>query len=203
MKFKNKKAGYDFKLYCAFASISYFQRFLLFEICPAFTSVFLTSCDMKKENPFARMSGAHVSGLVGTPDTISETGSMKSRSRRTLPYLPPEEPAPLPTQAKKAQERMRWLKFNQDWADLLFKNSFYRAFANTRQSSLDGLTGRGGAFSSASKPRPSSSETNLRKLAAGDGMARPGSALGLLQGNKAPKFKGHQRNLTIWKVFCQ
>lgn len=61
---------------------------------------------------------------------------------------------------------------------------FFRAFANTRQSSLDGLTGRGGAYSSASKPRPSSSETNLRKLAAGaDGMARPGSALGLLQGN--------------------
>ena len=63
-------------------------------------------------------------------------------------------------------------------------NTFFRAFANTRQSSLDGLTGRGGAYSSASKPRPSSSETNLRKLAAGaDGMARPGSALGLLQGN--------------------
>ena len=62
--------------------------------------------------------------------------------------------------------------------------TFFRAFANTRQSSLDGLTGRGGAYSSASKPRPSSSETNLRKLAAGaDGMARPGSALGLLQGN--------------------
>ena len=62
----------------------------------------------------------------------------------------------------------------------------FRAFANTRQSSLDGLTGRGGGtFSSASKPRPSSSETNLRKLAAGDArMERPGSALGLLQGNK-------------------
>ena len=44
---------------------------------------------------------------VGTPDTLSETGSMKSRSRRTLPYVPPEDPAPLPTQAKKAQERMR------------------------------------------------------------------------------------------------
>ena len=43
-----------------------------------------------------------------TPDTVSETGSMKSRSRRTLPYLPPEEPAPLPTQAKKHQERMRY-----------------------------------------------------------------------------------------------
>ena len=71
---------------------------------------------------------------------------------------------------------------------------FFRAFANTRQSSLDGLTGRGGgggggggdrAFSSASRPRPSTSETNLRKLAAGDGMARPGSALGLLQGNNS------------------
>jgi hypothetical protein len=56
--------------------------------------------------------GLHLSGSpfctpVGTPDTLSESGSMKSRSRRTLPYVPPEEPAPLPTQAKKAQERMR------------------------------------------------------------------------------------------------
>ena len=59
---------------------------------------------------FEEFSGVHVSGnlVAGTPDTISETGSMKSRSRRTLPYLPPEEPAPLPTQAKKAQERMRY-----------------------------------------------------------------------------------------------
>ena len=45
-----------------------------------------------------------------TPDTVSEAGSLKSRSRRTLPYLPPEEPAPLPTQAKKHQERMRYTK---------------------------------------------------------------------------------------------
>ena len=65
-------------------------------------------CIMNK--PFEEFSGVHVSGnlVAGTPDTISETGSMKSRSRRTLPYLPPEEPAPLPTQAKKAQERMRY-----------------------------------------------------------------------------------------------
>lgn len=54
----------------------------------------------------------HVSGLVGTPDTVSEAGSMKSRSRR-LPYLPPEEPAPLPTQAKKAQERMRYKLYHK------------------------------------------------------------------------------------------
>ena len=43
---------------------------------------------------------------VGTPDTLSETGSMKSRSRR-LPYLPPEEPVPLPAQAKRQHDRMR------------------------------------------------------------------------------------------------
>lgn len=60
-----------------------------------------------------------------------------------------------------------------------------RAYANLRQSSLDGLTGRGtAAFSTGAftRPRPSSSETNLRKLAMGDQFARPGSALGLLQG---------------------
>ena len=44
---------------------------------------------------------------VGTPDTLSEAGSMKSRSRKVLPYLPPEEPAPLPAQAKKSHDRMR------------------------------------------------------------------------------------------------
>lgn len=63
-----------------------------------------------------------------------------------------------------------------------------RAFANLRQSSLDGLTGRGfrsgtGGFYGSSRPRASSSETNLRKLAMNDHMTRPGSALGLLQGN--------------------
>ena len=63
--------------------------------------------------------GLHISGFlppstiklmrqtVGTPDTLSEAGSMKSRSRKVLPYLPPEEPAPLPAQAKKSHDRMR------------------------------------------------------------------------------------------------
>ena len=65
---------------------------------------------VRVNDSFEEFSGVHVSGnlVAGTPDTISESGSMKSRSRRTLPYLPPEEPAPLPTQAKKAQERMRY-----------------------------------------------------------------------------------------------
>ena len=66
------------------------------------------------------------------------------------------------------------------------------------------MTGRGGggggggdrAFSSASRPRPSTSETNLRKLAAGDGMARPGSALGLLQGNNS-YLKKKTRETTV------
>ena len=76
---------------------------------------------------------------------------------------------------------------------------------------MDGLTGRGGggggggdrAFSSASRPRPSTSETNLRKLAAGDGMARPGSALGLLQGNNSylkKKKKTRETTVGISKV---
>ena len=65
---------------------------------------------------------------------------------------------------------------------------FFRAYANLRQSSLDGMTGRGGGGGHhAVKPRSSSSETNLRKLTMGDAFggvvsARPGSALGLLQG---------------------
>lgn len=81
----------------------------------------------------------------------------------------------------------------------------FRAFANLRQSSLDGLTGRsyrmgggggvglgggvgmmnnGTAFAFGNRPRASSSETNLRKLAMVDQFNRPGSALGLLQGEK-------------------
>eukprot|EP00094_Tigriopus_californicus_P005056 TCALIF_04870-PA protein Name:"Protein of unknown function" AED:0.14 eAED:0.13 QI:0/0.44/0.3/0.8/1/1/10/0/705 len=112
---------------------------------------------------------------VGTPDTLSEAGSFKSRTRRTLPYLPLEEPAPMPSE-KKQRERMR-------------------AFANLRQSSLDGLTGRGfrsgtGGFYGSSRPRASSSETNLRKLAMNDHMTRPGSALGLLQASTVVSSKG-------------
>ena len=75
-------------------------------------------------------------------------------------------------------------------------NSYpFRAYANLRQSSLDGLTGRGGSAFSAgafTRPRPSSSETNLRKLAMGDQFNRPGSALGLLQGLYTTRF--------IWNV---
>jgi len=112
---------------------------------------------------------------VGTPDTLSESGSIKSSSRsrramnnsRTLPFLPPEEPAPLPSQAKSksGSDRMK-------------------AFASFRQSSLDGLTGgmtsRAG-YGGLARPRPSNSESNLRKLALED-RNRPVSALGLLQG---------------------
>ncbi|XP_071744067.1 uncharacterized protein [Lepeophtheirus salmonis] len=105
---------------------------------------------------------------VGTPDTMSETGSLKSRSRRTLPYLPPEEPTPLPSQAKKSQDRMR-------------------AYANLRQSSFDGATR---ALLSSVKPRPSSSETNLRKLTATEHYSRPGSALGLLQASSVVSSYG-------------
>ena len=82
-------------------------------------------------------------------------------------------------------------------------HSVCRSFHNLRQSSLDGLTSRGyrsnGSHSAQGffgRPRASSSETNLRKLAAMSGASaaaasagydlvnhRPGSALGLLQGN--------------------
>eukprot|EP00095_Tigriopus_kingsejongensis_P004424 maker-scaffold1224_size54636-snap-gene-0.11 protein:Tk04424 transcript:maker-scaffold1224_size54636-snap-gene-0.11-mRNA-1 annotation:"lrr domain-containing protein" len=116
----------------------------------------------------------HLGTPVGTPDTLSEAGSFKSRTRRTLPYLPLEEPAPLPSE-KKHRDKMR-------------------AFANLRQSSLDGLTGRGYRSANSgfygSRPRASSSETNLRKLAMNDHMNRPGSALGLLQASTVVSSKG-------------
>ena len=83
----------------------------------------------------------------------------------------------------------------------------FRAYANLRQSSLDGMTTSRGHHSHHHKPRSSSSETNLRKLTMGEfggGLAglgaggsappggRPGSALGLLQG----RTRGEQ-NLTL------
>merc|ERR1719317_1145458 len=116
----------------------------------------------------------HEAKLVGTPDTLSESGSVKSgRSRsRTLPFLPPEEPAPLPSQTKKPQDRI---------------NSNRRAYANFRQSSLDGLTSRG--YGGLSRPRPSNSETNLRKLALEE-RNRPTSALGLLQASSVVSSHG-------------
>ena len=86
-------------------------------------------------------------------------------------------------------------------------NSYpFRAYANLRQSSLDGLTGRGGSAFSAgafTRPRPSSSETNLRKLAMGDQFNRPGSALGLLQGLYTTRFIWNVTWLRIhFVIFC-
>merc|ERR550532_1588274 len=143
----------------------------------------------KLDGPAGMTAGAHLPSaallheakLVGTPDTLSETGSLKSgRSRRngcsfnnsrTLPFLPPEEPAPLPTQ-KKSHDRI---------------NSSRRNIANFRQSSLDGMTSR--SFGGLSRPRPSNSETNLRKLAF-DERSRPTSALGLIQASSVVSSRG-------------
>lgn len=55
------------------------------------------------------------------------------------------------------------------------------------QSAADGmLTSRQYPFSSLSLSRPSASESNLRKISmnVSDQVPRPGSALGLLQGNE-------------------
>jgi hypothetical protein len=55
-----------------------------------------------------------------------------------------------------------------------------RSYSPLRQTSLDGMLPR---TSNLMLPRPSASETNLRKISRGvDPVPRPGSALGLLQG---------------------
>lgn len=55
-----------------------------------------------------------------------------------------------------------------------------RSYSPLRQTSLDGMLSR---VSNLMLPRPSASETNLRKVSLGvDPVPRPGSALGLLQG---------------------
>jgi len=55
-----------------------------------------------------------------------------------------------------------------------------RSYSPLRQTSLDGMLPR---TSTLMLPRPSASETNLRKISLGvDPVPRPGSALGLLQG---------------------
>ncbi len=79
-----------------------------------------------------------------------------------------------------------------------------RTFANFRHSSLDGLTnGRGTSLSRGlfSRPRPSSSETNLRKLALGDLVTRPGSALGLLQGKMREKRPARRLFFLLCQLF--
>jgi len=117
----------------------------------------------------------HEAKLVGTPDTLSETGSLKSgRSRsRTLPILPPEEPAPLPSQKHRI-------------------SSSRKNFANFRQSSLDGMTNRS-LGTGLSRARPSNSETNLRKLAFDERNSRPTSALGLIQASSVVSSHGPSR----------
>ena len=105
----------------------------------------------------------------------------------------------------KLNQAARFLTWRKLKLNLFFPS--HRAYANLRQSSLDGMTTSRGHHSHHHKPRSSSSETNLRKLTMGEfggGLAglgaggsappggRPGSALGLLQG----RTRGEQ-NLTL------
>lgn len=80
--------------------------------------------------------------------------------------------------------------------------TLYLTSRTFRHSSLDGLTnGRGTSLSGGlfSRPKPSSSESNLRKLALGDFVARPGSALGLLQG----KMRERRPARRLFFLLCQ
>jgi hypothetical protein len=53
------------------------------------------------------LAGSHLYRSVGTPDTQSESGSLRSRSaRKTLPYLPLEEPALLPSE-RRQRDKLR------------------------------------------------------------------------------------------------
>ncbi|XP_059351813.1 uncharacterized protein LOC130689767 isoform X1 [Daphnia carinata] len=143
-----------------------------------------------------------------SPDTLSETDSQASlRLRRKLPLLPPDqEAALLPSVQKKKLELAKTQQQQQQ--QLVSVQERIKAYSNLRQGSLtealnaSSAADRGYATSAASfggLTRPTS-ETNLRQLAYGESMAsslaaRPGSALGLLQGSSIVNANGLRSTL--------
>lgn len=144
-----------------------------------------------------------------SPDTLSETDSQASlRLRRKLPLLPPDqEAALLPSVQKKKMELAKTQQQQQQ--QLVSVQERIKAYSNLRQGSLTEANasstadrGYGGATSATSfsgLTRPTS-ETNLRQLAYGESMAsslaaRPGSALGLLQGSSIVNANGLRSTL--------
>lgn len=140
-----------------------------------------------------------------SPDTLSETDSQASmRGRRKLPHLPPDqEAALLPSVQKK---KMELAKTQQQQAQQMATvQERIKAYSNMRQGSLNETgskrtdrtytSGNSATIttSSAGLTRPTS-ETNLRQLAYGTDStslaARPGSALGLLQGSSIINANG-------------
>ena len=141
-----------------------------------------------------------------SPDTLSETDSQASlRGRRKLPHLPPDqEAALLPSVQKK---KMELAKTQQQ--QMATVQERIKAYSNMRQGSLNDSASRrttttaqdrqhySTSVSSAGLTRPTS-ETNLRQLAYGTDhstvsaslAARPGSALGLLQGSSIINANG-------------
>jgi hypothetical protein len=140
-----------------------------------------------------------------SPDTLSETDSQASlRLRRKLPLLPPDqEAALLPSVQKKKLELAK--SQQQQQQQLVSVQERIKAYSNLRQGSLteanassgvdrgySGGASAAGSFSGLTRP---TSETNLRQLAYGESMAssltaRPGSALGLLQGSSIVNANG-------------
>jgi len=134
---------------------------------------------------------------LDSPDNLSETDSQASlRGRRKLPLLPPDqEAALLPSVQKK---KMELAKSQQQ--QLATVQERIKAYSNMRQGSLPEsylLMDRSSSAypsvgASGGLTRPTS-ETNLRQLAYGDGVslaARPGSAMGLLQGSSIVNANG-------------
>jgi hypothetical protein len=139
-----------------------------------------------------------------SPDTLSETDSQASlRLRRKLPLLPPDqEAALLPSVQKKKLELAK--SQQQQQQQLVSVQERIKAYSNLRQGSLTeanassgvdrGYSSGASAASFSGLTRPTS-ETNLRQLAYGESMAsslaaRPGSALGLLQGSSIVNANG-------------
>nr|XP_014285247.1 uncharacterized protein LOC106686443 isoform X2 [Halyomorpha halys] len=134
--------------------------------------------------------GTPQSTPVGTPrgtrdggdssDTMSETDSQKSlRTRRKLPSIPSDQEAiTLPNTKKRDRVKP---KSPHD--------KFSRSYSPLRQFSDGGYRV---SSSNLMLHRPSSSETNLRKISnfGPETIPRPGSALGLLQGSSVVSSSG-------------
>ncbi|KAK9498049.1 hypothetical protein O3M35_003933 [Rhynocoris fuscipes] len=137
----------------------------------------VTPMGTPQSTPVSTPRGAKDGG--DSSDTMSETDSQKSlRTRRKLPSIPSDQEAvQLPSQKKK--ERM-----NRKGPD-----KFGRPYSPLRQYP-DG-TYKITSSSNLMLQRPSSSETNLRKVNSyGTDIPRPGSALGLLQGSSVVSSSG-------------
>ncbi|BES89882.1 Hypothetical protein NTJ_02689 [Nesidiocoris tenuis] len=134
----------------------------------------LTPLGTPQSTPVGTPRGARDGG--DSSDTMSETDSQKSlRTRRKLPSIPSDQEAVSVNSKKTSRSKTK------------SPHEKFRSYSPLRQYTDGGYKL---ASSSLMLQRPSSSETNLRKITNYSDTPRPGSALGLLQGSSVVSSSG-------------